>query len=67
MAKDELYKLATKADLLRVEQALTGKVISLEKQMADLETRIMRSTYNAMFGLVAAVAAISAVVIAILK
>lgn len=54
--KDELAQLATKADILRVE-----------KQISDLETRVMRSTYNAMFGLVAAIAAISAVVIAILK
>lgn len=57
--------LATKADIASLENKIGRLESNMDAKMSAMEVRIMRSTYNAMFGLVAAMCAISAVIAAL--
>ena len=56
-------RLATQADIARLD----NHVMRLEKQMAEMETRLVKSFHNALFGFAGVIIASVAVAVAILK
>lgn len=65
--KDDIAKIEQSArlDIARLENKLTHLESNMDAKMSAMEVRIMCSTYNAMFVLVAAMCAISAVIVAL--
>ena len=49
------------------ELATKKDVLELKRDMADMESRLTKALYNALFGFAAAIAGIMAVVVAMLK
>lgn len=59
----ETSDLATKSDISRLDNRIT----QLEKQMAEMETRLVKSFHSALFGFTGVIIASVAVAVAILK
>lgn len=59
--------LIARTEQTREENLTASRDIATRRDLAEMEVRITRAMYNAMFGLVAAVAAIAGVIIAIIK
>lgn len=56
-------EVATRGDIARLD----NHIVRLEKQMAEMETRLTKSFHNALFGFAGVIIAAVAVAVAILK
>lgn len=60
-------QVATRSDILQLEKRITGVEKGLEKHMAEMEARLVKTFHAALFGFTGVIAACIAIAVAILK